>query len=493
MKKSLIDEIKHIHKLSYGKLNEGVLSTISKALGSKIDDPEKADLVDSDVDEFYKNIEDSINSGGLSQQKRGSMNYQKGVESLQIGLTLLGYELPRFGIDGLFGNETASAVTKFKNDNNILNENSSELRSTLDDLGYDEKNNQITSGGEITDELSSIVSNVLRDFKELKPNVNVTITAGNDTYHQKLDYNSSHKSGNAIDVVIKPYNTENANAFKSVLDKYSGAKLSYIDEYINPSKASTGGHFHLQYGKTIKQNTNNEVVATPETLKLLLNKLKERRITSNDLRPLIDTIKINQIDTDGKDFNGLVNLVINNLEGGYYHPNMLQDGRVKDTRYSNSGETMFGLDRREGDNESSVYGREFWRLVDSQNAKNKWPWNYMVNDNPTLNGRLRELASLYIKEQYDSLSQKYLSRDARSIVNSYPPLLFNFVYATWNGSGWFRRFGTLINKNIESGITDPKQLLGIIISARVNSKQSLISGTGNKIAKISDNLINNIA
>jgi hypothetical protein len=65
---------------------------------------------------LYKNIEDVINSGGLTQQKKGNMNYQKSVESMQIGLILLGYELPRFGVDGLFGPETASAVSKFKID-----------------------------------------------------------------------------------------------------------------------------------------------------------------------------------------------------------------------------------------------------------------------------------------------------------------------------------------------------------------------------------------
>jgi murein DD-endopeptidase MepM/ murein hydrolase activator NlpD len=32
---------------------------------------------------------------------------------MQIGLILLGYDLPRFGVDGLFGPETAAAVKEF--------------------------------------------------------------------------------------------------------------------------------------------------------------------------------------------------------------------------------------------------------------------------------------------------------------------------------------------------------------------------------------------
>jgi hypothetical protein len=55
----------------------------------------------------------------LSVEEVGSMEYKKSVESLQIGLILLGYELPRFGVDGLFGPETEKAVDKFINDNGI--------------------------------------------------------------------------------------------------------------------------------------------------------------------------------------------------------------------------------------------------------------------------------------------------------------------------------------------------------------------------------------
>jgi hypothetical protein len=47
-------------------------------------------------------------------------------------------------------------------------------------------------------------------------------------------------------------------------------------------------------------------------------------------------------------FDKITSLVIDKLEGGYYHPNMLIDGRVKDIRYSGSGETMFGIDRLKG-------------------------------------------------------------------------------------------------------------------------------------------------
>ena len=51
---------------------------------------------------FFKNFENIKTSGVITQQKKGSMNFQKNVETIQIGLILLGFSLPRFGVDGLF-------------------------------------------------------------------------------------------------------------------------------------------------------------------------------------------------------------------------------------------------------------------------------------------------------------------------------------------------------------------------------------------------------
>ena len=42
-------------------------------------------------------------------------------------------------------------------------------------------------------------------------------------------------------------------------------------------------------------------------------------------------------------YNEVVIKVIKYLEGGYYHPDMLKDGRIKDSRYGASGETTMNL------------------------------------------------------------------------------------------------------------------------------------------------------
>lgn len=123
MKKTLQEELERIHSLTYGKEmvnEEGFFKKLLNKVGlTKTDDPKKADFVTSNINDFYSTLEEAASSGGLRQQGLGSMEYQKGVESLQIALMFLGFPLPRFGVDGLFGPETANAVKNFNK--NLLN------------------------------------------------------------------------------------------------------------------------------------------------------------------------------------------------------------------------------------------------------------------------------------------------------------------------------------------------------------------------------------
>lgn len=135
MKKTLLEEIQRIHTITYGPeilSEQGFLDKVSQGLGfTKKDDPQKADLVSPDVNQFFESLDEAANSGGLSQQKSGSMTYQRSVESMQIGLLMLGYDLPQYGVDGLFGPETATAINRFKESNNIVSDNTAATPETL--------------------------------------------------------------------------------------------------------------------------------------------------------------------------------------------------------------------------------------------------------------------------------------------------------------------------------------------------------------------------
>jgi murein DD-endopeptidase MepM/ murein hydrolase activator NlpD len=268
-KTTLLEEIKRIHELTYNGKTTLVENDLWDLITGKKKDEKKADVVEPELDTFYKSL-DSASQTGLSQRQAGQMDYQKEVESMQIGLELLGYDLPRYGVDGKFGPETASTVRKFKEDNlGSLKESAAELRDTLSDLGYAEKGSEISSGGEISNGLSGIVSKILADFKKTNPGVKVTVTSGNDRFHKKLGYKSAHTLGQAVDITLSPYNQNVAGVFRRILDMYiKGNSFSYIDEYENPSKSATGGHFHLQFTgsqfqepQTNTQQPINEMVA----------------------------------------------------------------------------------------------------------------------------------------------------------------------------------------------------------------------------------------
>jgi hypothetical protein len=102
-----------------------------------------------------------------------------------------------------------------------------------------------------------------------------------------------------VDLVIKPYNSANANSFIKILNKYksSNPKFNYIDEYTNPTSAATGGHFHLQYGGSVATGGGVGMVsATPEMLNKLIDLLKEKGVKSEDLKKNIDTINVNDLE-----------------------------------------------------------------------------------------------------------------------------------------------------------------------------------------------------
>jgi len=131
MKKTLIENLKRIHTLTYGVEKGDLISeNLVKYPLEEEGDEDKADEVTGKVDDFFKSLENSKNSGGLSVEELGSMEYKKSVETLQISLILLGYELPRFGVDGLFGPETESTVNEFIKDNEIGDDEDNQSTAT---------------------------------------------------------------------------------------------------------------------------------------------------------------------------------------------------------------------------------------------------------------------------------------------------------------------------------------------------------------------------
>lgn len=216
---------------------------------------------------------------------------------------------------------------------------------------------------------------------------------------------------------------------------------------------------------------------------------------------------------DRNKFKTVTKLVIDKLEGGYFHPNMRTNNPSKFGSYHRSGETMFGLDRHAGHGlfystprkaddvisnlkfiESNAYqyktpeAKEFWTTIDNANAKKNWAWLYRGGN---LENRLKDLTCDIMLPVYERNSKNYLSAKAKEIVDNDNRLLFHFIYGSWNGSGWFKKFATDINKAVANGITNPDELAKIALNSRLNeglkegsSPNSLIAQGGRKIANL---------
>lgn len=184
-------------------------------------------------------------------------------------------------------------------------------------------------------------------------------------------------------------------------------------------------------------------------------------------------------------FEKVTNEIIDNIEGGYYHPNMKKRNPSKFARMGDSGETMFGIDRKHGakGENLSPAGMEFWKTIDSYDAKNKWPYLYKAEDNPALASKLRKLVAQTMEPLFKEFQNIYLTPEARAVVNSNPKLYFHFAYATWNGSGFFKNWGKEFNEEVKKGKKIP-ELVQFVLNQRKSYPNDIIAKSAIKIEKI---------
>ena len=161
-------------------------------------------------------------------------------------------------------------------------------------------------------------------------------------------------------------------------------------------------------------------------------------------------------------------IIINELEGGYYHPDMkakLKGGE----NMGDSGETMYGLDRQKGNIENSEAGKKFFALVDkyySTHHADTGYYNDKANgqhaDIPASVGtQLKQLAAEVIYNRFNNYAAA-LDKAAKEKVLSDPALLIQFFYAVYNGQGNFNKFATVMNDAYSKGTTDAKKLYQLL-------------------------------
>ena len=234
-----------------------------------------------------------------------------------------------------------------------------------------------------------------------------------------------------------------------------------------------------------QQNIEPTGIADQETLEDMLFDLKAKSFDDNDLGKFLSDLGIEpEIKKNKKSrlsvsdvWNSFTDKIIDKFEGGYWNNDTTKPKSQKcvkhpdDPMYDNSGETMFGIDRRAGNWDSNPKGREFFELIDNEkeNYENieefcqTWRWNY---NGGSLQSELKSRAGDLMLTVYEN-NKNAFTPEALEEVESNKRLLFHFAYACWNGSGVFQSFAEDINNAVESGLSGD-ELVDVAIESRNN-------------------------
>jgi hypothetical protein len=527
MRKNLNEDLKRIHRLIYGKslIKEDVIDTIvSKPNPEKIDEPTKADKVTEKVSEFLNTLE-GINRT-LEQQEYGTMTFQKEVETIQIALSIAmepKNPLPKHGIDGFFGPETAKAVKEYKKLNNISDEitdaqslNEGDIPgidemvwnkmpwgvdagNKQDGLKWDNHDTHIHFGFTTPETALAVIKMAqslgLHAGENPFSDNNLEDVHKNNSFHYRMFPGTyeGKKLGKGLDV------SGNIDKMKELFNFVAvtiggGSAISSImmdpdSDNTQPTNNKPTEPITTTTSTTpITKSDNNKIegkeTITPELAKSLLNDVKGK-VTPEMLSKYVDQMQI--IVTSPEEIREMVKVIVSYIEGGYYHPKMKEKNPQKFKLFGTSTETLFGIDRINGGWEKTSAGKEFFNLLDAENASEKWEYMYDLDDNPSLKNKLIDLSAQMINQKNESNKSRFFTPEARKIVNGDAGLTFNFLYATYNGEGWFQKFAREINEAVDQGTTDPKELLKIAIDTRkqwTSDKPhvtTLIRRTGDKV------------
>jgi hypothetical protein len=186
---------------------------------------------------------------------------------------------------------------------------------------------------------------------------------------------------------------------------------------------------------------------------------------------------------DSEQFKKATELVINNLEGGYYNPAW---HNTKDSRYSTSGETMFGIDRKNGGTiNTSEAGKKFWAIIDANKTPAVWKWDYRGG---ALAPQLKDLVGQMMQPTYELFAKNSMSPQLRETVEKDPRLLFHFIYAVWNGSGWFAKFAKDMDSAMAKGVHDSDGLVRVAIDSRTKEGYTKGSPPNSLVKQSGDNI-----
>lgn len=195
----------------------------------------------------------------------------------------------------------------------------------------------------------------------------------------------------------------------------------------------------------------------------------------------------------------IINAIIDNIEGGYYHPDM-KSKLIGGENLGISGETMFGIDRTNGAPQFTTKTTDavnFWNVVDANFSTHHGDTSY-YNDKAdgrkktpaAVGNQLRGYVRNMILDAYRAWSSNYLSPGAKEIVENDPRLFMQFLYAVWNGPGNFQKFANVVNAAYSNGERSAQAFYNLVGAAR-RAKGGLFAVGADKLDTIAATLPGN--
>lgn len=291
MKKGLVEEINRIHSITYGQDIVEQHKLVDKV--RRFFSGSKARLISDDVKEYFDTL--SNIKKPIHQRSRRDMEFQKNVEAVQIGLVLLGYELPRFGVDGLFGPETGAAVNKFKTDNppqRPINEEmlrsplpflhiTSQYGATRTNRSHPGVDLRAASGTEVRSPASGLVIDA--DFKSggCGGTIQIKHSGGLTTRycHMKdirVRKNQRIEQGHVIGLSGGAVGDRGAGSSRG---PHLHLELKKDGQLVDPMR-------YIDTATLTQQPTGGGAVITPEMVQTMIQKLGQRGVSKDDLKPL---------------------------------------------------------------------------------------------------------------------------------------------------------------------------------------------------------------
>lgn len=191
-------------------------------------------------------------------------------------------------------------------------------------------------------------------------------------------------------------------------------------------------------------------------------------------------------------FETTTEFVIDNFEGGYWNGSTPENEKTSKSgicqnhpkgSMGKSTETMFGLDRYNGNIESDRpgeidnpgAGKKFFEIIDFEKKLlgkdfcKTWKWGYRGGGKEN---DLKKLAVQIMKTAYERNLKNYVkSEKTKNKIETIPGLTLHMSYASWNGPGYFQKFAKDLINAVDQGKSD-KELIDVALKSRTDDRRT---------------------